>query len=75
MSFFGSGDSAGKFGVMLVVSFNGVLNGDLKGCERVWDALSIRRRFAECTEAIEEGLRTEARLKNSVFTLLYSSHC
>ena len=34
--------------LVLVLSFCGVLKGDLKGWDRVVEALSMRRRFAEC---------------------------
>ena len=38
-------DWTGTFALVSILGFNGVLKGDLKGLERVWKALSIRRLF------------------------------
>ena len=57
----------------LVLSFSGVLKGDLKGWDRVLEALSMRRRFAECMDdgwivvEIESDLSHERAVFFSVF--------
>ena len=38
-------EEGGRLMSLLVLAFKGVLKGDLKGWERVWEALSVRRRF------------------------------
>lgn len=47
LSLFGGFDGVAVGGLVLLVGlgFRGVLKGDLKGLERVWEALSRRRRL------------------------------